>query len=229
MITDGLQGWVLHKRWSGDTSAQVTLFTREQGLINAQFKGGRTPKKQSLLQPFTPLWLSIDTRHDWHYIRQLDVISPSLVLTGDSLFSGLYVNELIYHGLYPLDPSPSLYDAYMQTLHALTQVVLRLDIEKILRRFEWQFLLSCGYVFSLTHEALIQRPVLHDCFYNFIAGEGFVLATQGISGQSIIALANDELDDLIVLKAAKWIMRRAIDHALNGKPIKARAFYTQDN
>ncbi len=226
MITDGLQGFVLHKRWSGDTSARVTFFTREKGLFNALSKGGRAPKKQSLLQPFTPLWLSIDTRGEWHYLRQLDVISPSLVLTGDALFSGLYLNELIYHGLYQHDPSPSLYDAYTQTMQALTQAVSRQDIEKILRRFEWYFLSSAGYEFSLTHEAATHQPILKDCFYDFIAGEGMVLATKGLSGQSILALANNELDDPMVLKAAKWIMRRAIDHALGGKRIKARELYT---
>ena len=228
MITDGLQGWVLHKRWSGDTSAQVVFFTREKGVVSAFSQGGRTQKKQSLLQAFTPLLLSFDTRRDWHYVRQLDVMAASLVLANDSLFAGLYVNEIIYHGLHQLDPCPSLYDAYVQTLQALTKASQRLDIEAALRRFEWQFLSSCGYEFSLTHEAHTQRPVEPSNHYHFIAGEGVVLATTGISGECILAMANDKLDDPAVLKAAKWIMRRAIDHALDGKRIKVRELYTRD-
>ncbi len=225
MTTDGLQGWVLHKRWSGDTSAQVIFFTREKGVVSALSKGGRTPKKQSLLQAFTLLWFTVDARHDWHYVRQLDVIAPSLVLAGDSLFAGLYVNEIIYHGLQQLDPCPSLYDAYVLTLQALTQTSERLVIEAALRRFEWQFLSSCGYEFSLTHEALSQMPILPGNHYSFIAGKGVVLATQGIPGECILAMADDRLEHPAVLKAAKWIMRRAIDHALNGKRIKARELY----
>lgn len=226
MITEGQQGWVLHKRWSGDTSAQVTFFTREKGVLCALSKGARAPKKQSLLQSFTPLWLSVDTRHDWHYVHQFDPVGASLVLMGDSLFAGLYVNELIYHGMQPLDPCASLYDAYVETLQALTNVITRLDIEKILRRFEWHFLSTCGYELSFTHEALTEKPVEIHSHYNFIPGEGFVLTSKGIPGECIIAMANDELDDPLVLKAAKWIMRRAIDHALGGKRIKARELYT---
>lgn len=225
MITNGLQAWVLHKRWSGDTSAQVTFFTREKGLISAFFKGGRTPKKQSLLQTFMPLWLTFDVRHDWHYVRELDTMAPSLQLAGEPLFAALYVNEILCHGVHQLDPCPILYDAYLQTLQALTLSTQRLDIETVLRRFEWQFLTVCGYPFSLTHEALTSTPIVSESHYDFIAGEGFTLASKGVSGVSILAMSKDNLSDASVLKAAKWIMRRAIDHALDGKRIKSRELY----
>ena len=225
MITDGLEAWVLHKRWSGDTSAQVTFFTRESGVVSALCKGGRTPKKQPLLQAFTPLWLTFDVRRDWYYVRELDVTAPSLELAGNPLFAGLYVNEILCHGLHQLDLCPLLYDAYVETLHALTHSTQRLEIEAALRRFEWQFLTVCGYQFSLTHEALTSMLILPTNDYDFIAGEGFMLTNKGISGASILAMSEDNLSDASTLKAAKWIMRRAIDHALDGKRIKARELY----
>ena len=225
MITEGQQAWVLYKRPSGDTSAQVTFFLREKGVVSALCKGGRTPKKQSLLQAFTPLWLTFDVRRDWHYVRDLDVMAQSLQLTGDSLFAGLYVNEILYHGLHQLDPCPALYDAYVQTMQIFLKNPERLEIEAALRRFEWQFLSTCGYECSLTHEAHTSMPIMPDHYYNFIAGEGCVLARKGISGDCILAMAEDKLDDPTVLKAAKWMMRRAIDHALDGKRIKARELY----
>lgn len=230
MITNGLQGFVLHQRGLGDTSAQVSFFTREHGVVSARSQGGRTPKKQALLQAFTPLWLCFDVRADWYYVRQIDVLASSFVLAGDALFAGLYVNELIYHGLHQLDPSPVLYDVYvhmLQTLVSLSPLSDRLSIEAALRRFEWQFLSSCGYAFSLTHDAITHIPIVADHQYDFIAGEGLVLASKGIPGQSIIAMACDHLDDALVLKAAKWIMRRAIDHALGGVRIKARELYVR--
>ena len=227
MITDGLHGWVLHKRCSGDTSAQITFFSREKGVICAFSKGGRTPKKWSLLQAFSPLLFSIDTRRDWHYLYQIDTIAPSLDLKGHSLFAGLYINEIIYHGLRQLDPSPVLYDAYEHALYALARVSQRLEIEAILRRWEWQFLLSCGYAFSLTHEAVSQHAIEPEKYYDFIAGDGLILSLEntGVPGQCIIAMANNELDHPVTLRVAKWIMRRAIDHALDGKTIKARKLY----
>ena len=225
MITEGLHAWVLHKRPSGDASAQVTFFTREKGVVSALCRGGRTPKKQSLLQAFTPLWLTFDVRRDWHYVREMDAIAPSLTLASDSLFAGLYVNEILYHGIRPLDPSPSLYDAYTQTLQTLTNITQRQEIEALLRRFEWQLLLASGYPFSLTHEALTSTPIVPDHCYDFIVGEGFVSASKGVPGACILAMAEDNLNDALVLKAAKWVMRSAIDHLLDGKQIKARELY----
>ena len=51
------------------------------------------------------------------------------------------------------------------------------------------------------------------------------MAQEGINGAHINALAQDKLDDVAVLGVAKRIMRRAIDHALDGKEIKARSLY----
>ena len=45
----------------------------------------------------------------------------------------------------------------------------------------------------------------------------------------MLAMSQDKLDDIIVLNAAKRIMRHAIDHALDGKEIKARALYRSNS
>ena len=222
MITDA---WVIHKYWSGDTSARVIFFTREHGLVNCLFKGGRTPKKQALLQSFTPLWLAIDVRGAAHFVRQLEVAAPPIQFAGQNLFAGLYINELLHHSLKSDDAHAALHAAYSHTLHALELVTDRFAIEALLRRFEWTLLTSCGYHISLTHDARSHQRISANHFYSFVAGEGFIVAAEGISGAHIIALSEDRLEDLAVLGVAKRIMRRAIDHALDGKEIKARALY----
>jgi len=228
MITEGLNAWVLHVRKSGETSAEITFFTREKGVVRARYKGGCTPKKQALLQVFTPLWLTLDIRHDWHYVRQLEAVSASISLKDDALFAGLYVNELIYQGLSPLEPSPDFYDAYVHTLQALTLANDRTTIAIFLRRLEWRWLTLCGYQMSLTHDAESKLPIDAGKVYAFIAGDGFVLSNQGFQGAHIIAWANDLLEDTGVLKAVKSIMRRAIDHALDGKPLQTRKLYIKN-
>ena len=225
MITDALQAWVIHKSWSGDTSARVVFFTREQGLIHCFYKGGRTPKKQALLQAFLPLWLTMDVRGEAHFVRQLEIAAPPVQLVSSTLFAGLYVNELLHHALHPHDPHECLHSAYVHTLETLTKAPDRFAIEAILRRFEWTLLTTCGYHMSLTHEARTAMPIEANLYYCFIAGEGFIVANEGISGEHLIAIAADELDNAIVLRAAKQIMRRAIDYALDGKEIKTRALY----
>lgn len=225
MISKPIHAWVLHKRASGDTSAYVTFFTREMGLVSALCKGGRTPKKQALLQAFTPLWLTLDVKRDWYYVSKLDVLSPSLILERDSLFSGLYINELIYLTQQTLEPSPELFDFYEQALNALTVAKGRAEIEVILRRFEWQFIMFSGYSMSLTHDARTGELITASNYYTFNAGEGFVLAKKGILGAHIVAMASDTFYNFEVLKSAKRIMRSAIDHVLDGKLIKVRELY----
>lgn len=225
MTTKSLQALVLHKQWSGDTSAKVIFFTRELGLVHCLCKGGRTPKKQSLLQAFTPLWLGVDERHDRYYARSVESLSPMLPLEGNALFSALYINELLYYVLKPVYPDAELFDAYLHTLNGLTSSQDRLVIEALLRRFEWTLLQTCGYMFSLTEEARTEQAIVANAYYQFIAGEGFILSHQGIAGEHILALAENKLDHPVYLKSAKIIMRQAIDHLLNGRDIKARALF----
>ncbi len=222
MITDA---WVIHKSWSGDTSARVIFFTLEHGLVHCFYKGGRAPKKQALLQAFIPLWLAIDVRGDAHFVRRLEIAASPIAFVGQNIFAGLYVNELLHHALKPHDPSLILYKAYALTLQTLMVAPDRYAIERVLRRFEWVLLTVCGYSMSLTHDARTERPIDRDRHYRFIAGEGFVLADEGINGAHLIALSEDKLDDDAVLSIAKKIMRRAIDYMLDGKDIKARALY----
>lgn len=227
MTTETVEAWVLHKRPSGDTSAQVTFFTREKGLLKCLAKGGRTPKRQALLQAFQPLWLAFDVRKDWYYSRHIEATATTTIpLVGHALFAGLYVNELLYYALNPLDPYPELYDAYLETLTGLTVSKERLEIEVLLRRFEWELLLSCGYSMSFTEAANGEGAIQGHYSYRFVATEGFVLSEKGqLSGRDLLLLAESKLDTPSLLKTAKFIMRQAIDHLLGGRLLKSRALY----
>lgn len=225
MTTEACHAWVIHKYWSGDTSARVVFFTREQGLVNGLYKGGRTPKKQALLQVFTPLWLALDVRGQAYFVRHLEIAAPSLPLEGPTLFAGLYVNELLYHALKPHDPHLELHRLYPHVLHALKAASDRFAIERVLRRFEWTLLTACGYQLSLTHDAASASPILATSHYHYLAGEGFVRAQEGICGAHLLAMSEDNLEDKAVLRTAKQIMRQAIAHAIDGKEIRSRALY----
>ncbi|KTD59320.1 DNA repair protein RecO [Legionella santicrucis] len=220
-----IQAWVLHKQWSGDTSARVSFLTRELGVIQCLCKGGRAPKKQALLQAFTPLWLNITERYERYYIQSIESISPTLPLIGNALFAGLYINEVLYYALSPNYSDSMLFDAYLFTLNNLVSTKDRLVLEALLRRFEWTLLRTCGYSFSLTQEARTENLIVADLYYQFVAGEGFVIDSGGIPGDHILALAQDDLSEATYLKSAKIIMRQAIDHLVGGREIKSRALY----
>lgn len=228
MTTKTLQAWVIHKQWSGDTSARVSFFTRELGLVQCLCKGGRTPKKQALLQAFTPLWVIVDEKHGRYYARSIESISPMLQLESHSLFSALYINELLYY-LVKTDSAPEveLFEAYLTTLNGLALAKDRLIIESLLRRFEWALLKVAGRCFSLSHEAHGGDLINAEEHYHLVASEGFIATTQGYKGAHLLAIAADNLSDPAVLQTAKMFMRQAIDYLLGGKEIKARKLYVQ--
>ncbi|MCX7117577.1 MAG: DNA repair protein RecO C-terminal domain-containing protein [Legionellales bacterium] len=215
--------WLLYKSWSGETSARVVFFTKLEGIVSCFYKGARQPKKQALLQSFTPLWLEIDVKGTACFVRHIEATAPSFQLTGDALFAGMYVNELLFHALKPHDAHISLYRSYQLTLTELTKVVNRPSLEALLRRFEWDLLKACGYAMSLTHDAYTRELIQEAGFYSFIPGDGFVSSENGILGAHLLAMSENQLENLEVLKVAKWIMRRAISHALDGQEIKTRA------
>lgn len=225
MTAKTIEAWLLHKQWAGETSVRLTLLTRDLGLMQAVYKGARSLKKHAVLQPFTSLWVSLDARYDRYFIRSIEASCSTFFLTGNALFSGLYMNELLYYALNPLYQDVALYTAYQMALTQLSQSGDRLSIESVLRRFEWVLLRSCGYLFSFTKEAGTGLPVQAEKNYYFVAGEGFFPDSQGVSGAILLALAQDDLEKERHLRVAKKIMRQAIDHLLGGKEIKSRSLF----
>jgi DNA repair protein RecO (recombination protein O) len=225
MVTEGQPVWMLHKIPSGDTSAYVNFFTKDQGLIRCLYKGGLTSKKHSILQPFIPLWLIMNIRSDRYYVRQLDAINQPLPLKGVSLFAALYLNEILYQILKPLDPYPELFETYQEAVDMLASSNNIQVIEGILRRFEWHLIKNSGYGWSWTVEAENGEAIVAENKYYFIAGKGFITNEKGISGAAILTLSKGELKDLITLKTAKFIMRQAIDHLLGGKKLYTRELF----
>lgn len=225
MTTNSLQAFILHKQWSGDTSAKVTFFSREAGLLDCLCKGVKTSKKYSLLQAFTPMWICVNEKYQSFYLQNIEHIAPSFYLEGHALFSGLYVNELLYHVLRAGSSEPELFDAYLGTLEGLVTSIDNSTLEACLRRFEWSLLKACGQTFSFTEEAHTARPVQITRNYQFIPGDGFVSMTKGIPGAHLLALSADQLNTTDYLKTAKFIMRQAISHLLGGKALKTRDLF----
>ncbi len=238
MTEISVDGWIIHKQWSGDTSARVTFFTREHGLIIALFKGGRVPKKQAILQAFTPIWVYLRERLGWYYVQKVEPLSCSPSLARPQLFAGLYINELLYHLLKPLDAHPELYDAYETTVCSIglldnaerlnlnyQQTFSHGGLEVLLRRFEWTLLSTIGHGYSLTHDARTRLPIEVGSSYQFVPGEGLIADVSGVLGSHLLAIAQDQLNTHEVLQVAKKMMRAAVDHALEGKELKARRLY----
>src|SRR6202012_596822 len=96
--------------------------------------------------------LSVDTRGEQHYLRQLEGLAPPLALHNRSLLSACYINELLYYVLKPGEAFEELYEAYQFTLHGLCGALESLSLEAWLRRFEWVLLKSSGFALTIAEE-----------------------------------------------------------------------------
>lgn len=222
MKIEALNAWLLHKRAYGENSAYVTFFTAEKGIVTCNCKGAKSAKKSPLLQAFLPLWITLDRR--FIYLQQIEAIGPSLYLTADSLFAGLYINELVYNFLKPCDVHETVFTKYIEALNELAVSSSRNSISIILRTFEMQLLAESGYALNLL-EDMDNNPFDEEKFYVFTPGLGFKAAKSGFAGKHIIDLEKNRLDNLETLRIAKKITRSAIDYVLDGKNIKARSLY----
>lgn len=223
METEALHAWILHKRNSGESSVNLTLFTAERGLITCLYKGGRTAKKQAMLQIFTPCWVFVKSYTNLVYVQKIEHQASAIPLQGDALISGLYINELLYRVSGADSPHQGIFEAYLSTLTGLALVQNRQETERLLRRFEWMLLQASGYSLSLTEEVQTGKKIMPEGYYSFIEGLGLVQTTgQGISGAAILAISRDDLTHPETLRAAKYLMRKAINHLLDGVELKVR-------
>ncbi|MDF1678023.1 MAG: DNA repair protein RecO C-terminal domain-containing protein [Legionellaceae bacterium] len=229
MKTDELSAWLLHQKPAKNATTQAFFLTRERGMVQTFCAGGRSPKKQAILQPFTPLWLTLNERPYGVYVKQVEIAAPPKLLMGDNLLSGLYLNELLYHALKPEVCDTDLLDVYEVTLTAIQRAANQGMLEMALRRFERVLIEASGYQISYEYEARAHEPIRENKRYAFLPEEGFVLDDEGLIGAHILAMGADTWDDAAVLKTAKWVMRRAIDHLLDGREIKTRLLYAHSN
>lgn len=225
MITKTCSAWLLHQKPEGDSSCRCTFISLEEGLISAKYKGARTAKKKASLQLFTPLNISLQQRQERLYINHVELAAASLPLSGKALFSGLYLNELLYYLLKTQEPQPEIVEAYGACLSALSRAGEQSALEIALREFELLLLHSLGYFTAFDQEADSFQPLSARQNYSFIPGRGFVPAAQGYPGAVLLAIAAGAPWDKSMLMVAKQVMRLALDSLLEGRPLRSRALF----
>ena len=94
-------------------------------------------------------------------------------------------------------------------------------MESLLRSFEWVLLKTCGYRIAFGEEVKVSP----ESCYHFVVGQGFVTAEEGLSVDLALAITKGNFHDIQVLKAAKQIMRQAIDCLLAGRELKSRRLF----
>lgn len=211
-------GYVLNARPYSDSSLLVEVFTREHGRIGLIAKGARGPKSKTraLLQALQPLLLSWTQSGELGGLTGVEAAAAPLPISGERVFYGWYVNELLLKLTQRQDPHPILFETYALTLAQLGGA----DAERALRIFEKRLLEELGYGLQLPDDL---EPTQH---YRYDWAEGPVPVGEAkgtFLGAHLIALADETLETPAAQLDARRLLKTAIAHQLNGKTLETPA------
>ena len=231
MVSEQLNGFLLHRREYRETSYLTDFFTLELGKVSAVIKGVRGNKgdKKSLLQSFQPLLLNISGKHELRNLNQLESSASMLRLAGHQLFSAMYLNELLNRLLPKEVPHPELYALYQSSLYLLQDSA---PIEPCLRQFETSLLNDLGYGFDLHVTFDTGESIQPDLDYCFVYEQGikqvelYNKSGHQFAGKALINMSNQDWDPAS-LQCAKRLNRMALSHLLGRKPLKSRELFQQ--
>lgn len=221
--------YVLHTYPFKETSLVVELFAREFGRVATTAKGARRPRSamRGLLQAFQPMLATWSGRQELKTLHGLDWNGSVLLLQGEALMCGFYMNELLLRLLPREDPHETLFDYYADTLRTLA---ISHDLATTLRRFELKFLQELGYAIPLMLD-VNDTPIVVTQNYRYEAEHGaYVLgnAMNGydngvqLSGKTLIDMANDDYSHTQTKQQSKQLMRYLLAHYLGDQPLHTR-------
>jgi DNA repair protein RecO (recombination protein O) len=221
-------GLVLHQRPWRDTSLIVELYTAQHGRITTFARGVRgasgARNRFTALRPFQPLLLSWFGRGEAPRLIAAEPDGAVQSLPPAALLSAWYLNELLQKLTVQHDPQPEIYALYRR---ALAELQAGGGSEWVLRRFERRLLELLGFGINFDGLADSGQPLSAQQHYHYLPGAGFALTAPdqpgAISGHVVLGLANEaEFAGSDDWRAARQLMRSAIDHCLDGRELRTR-------
>ena len=221
--------YVLHTYPFKETSLVVELFARNFGRVATTAKGARRPRSamRGLLQAFQPMSATWSGKQELKTLHSLDWNGSLLLLQGEALMCGFYLNELLLRLLPREDAHEVLFEYYADTLKILASGQ---DLATTLRRFELKFLQELGYAIPLEFD-VNGEPVSEAQQYRYEAEHG-AFRLQGnmrrhdigvqLSGKTLIDMANDDYSHAQTKLQSKQLMRYLLAHYLGDKPLHTR-------
>ena len=221
------KAFLLHSRPYRDHKVIVEFLTEQQGKISAIAYVGTSIKsnKKALLQPFLPLKIVLKGQGSLKSLARIEADKKSMLLTGDFLYSGFYLNELQVRLLGEHIPYEALFIQYQNCLQELAE---KQPLEAILRNFENTLLDELGLTidYSVIFEQNHQQ-------YNYLAEQGFTPVLTRSSQtcylrEHLISLAEQDFSNSQVMHTYKLLMRQVFNHLLGGKPLNSRKLFKRN-
>ena len=221
--------YVLHTYPFKETSLVVELFAYGFGRVATTAKGARRPRSamRGMLQSFQPLIATWSGKLELKTLHSLDWAGGLLLLKGEALMCGFYLNELLLRLLPREDPHEALFEYYSQTLKTLSTSP---DLASTLRRFELKLLQELGYAIPLLMDEN-DGLVLEAQHYRYEAEHGAARLSGGANhkkngvqlvGKTLIDMANGDYSNPQTQQQSKQLMRYLLTHYLGDKPLHTR-------
>lgn len=133
----------------------LDVFTEESGRVRLVAKGARSKRSnlKGALQPFTPLLVRFGGRGDVKTLRSAEAVSLALPLSGITLYSGLYVNELISRVLEHETRFSELFSITCTVFRRLRALSIRLSLHYVVLSWRYWGILVTGSIFCTAREA----------------------------------------------------------------------------
>jgi DNA repair protein RecO (recombination protein O) len=231
---DAEAGFLLHATPYRETSLLVDLFSKNHGRIRCVAKGFRKPNKRGISRvifPYTEHQFSWQGRGELKTLTRADCNQAPAFLQQECLFTGLYVNELLFRLLHEYDPHEYLFQKYSEFMLQLASLG---PSEPMLRQLEMTLLDELGYGLVLESEGLSGASLLADKLYQYVPEQGLIAAVNQhwqplgtYKGEDIMALMQGDFSQRSVLKTAKQLLRGVIDFYLGGRQLHSRELYRQ--
>jgi DNA repair protein RecO (recombination protein O) len=211
--------YLLSQRPYRETSQLVEAFTLNHGRVGLVARGVRGPKarQRGVLRPFAPLLLSWISVGDLGTLTGAERSGMPLPLSGERIFFGWYLNELLLRLLQRHIPHEALYAVYENTLAQLP--THNENAEAALRIFEKRLLSELGYAPPLVSEFDATRRYRFDS-----ESDAFVPAhdddPRAFAAHDLTALRDENLNSREALRAARRLLRSALARQLNGRELE---------
>jgi DNA repair protein RecO (recombination protein O) len=217
--------FILHTYSFKETSLVVEIFSRQFGRVAMVAKGARRPRSamRGQLQSFQMLSATWSGKNELKTLHSLEWADGLVLLQGEALMCGFYLNELLLRLLPREDAHETLFDYYRATLK---QLALSENLATDLRRFELKLLQEMGYAVPLQEDEN-GEPILPQKSYRYEAEYGASALGQTkngvqLSGQTLLDMANDDYISAQTQQQSKQLMRYLLQHYLGEKPLYTR-------
>ncbi len=219
------RGYVLHHRPFQESKALVNLLVDGKGRVDAVVRLGSGKRSiKSVLQSFQPLIFTLSGNSELKTLGQVESAAPAVPLSGQALYSGMYLNELTVRVLSIHHEATELFQVYHRTLLRIASQFCQSQ----LRLFEYHLLQELGAMPSLQFDEN-RDPFEEDIFYRFISEQGFspclnTKVESSYSGQTLLALRENNIQPCH-FKELKFLMRTMLQPLLGQKPLLSRQLF----